>query len=370
MNAGNPAVLLIGDTLDLGGTERQFAEVACGLNRVRWDLHVSCVRAEGPLSARLEVAGVRAWSCGRGSFKSPRYLVSVWGLVRYLRAHRIRLVHSFDFYSNLLGVPAARLARVPAVIASQRDLGDLRPRPQSRVHATVLRLADYVLVNSTAAADRVNRSVPGARIVVIPNGVDLARFSPAPGPARRRGEQVTVGALANLRPEKGLEDLIRAAALVREHCPNVRFAVWGEGPLRPQLAGLIRTLALEGVFELRGLTMEPEAGLRTFDIFVLPSTSESCSNALLEAMATGLPVVATRVGGNTALVEDEETGLLVPAADPSSLAKALIRLVENPALAAQLAAAGRARVRAEFSLDRLVARVEALYDRALAGGQG
>jgi len=296
----------------------------------------------------------------------------MWGLARYVRAHRIRLVHPFDFYSNLLGVPAARLARVPAVIASQRDLGGLKPPGQSRVHDTLLRLADYILVNSTVAAAQLKRRWPRAdgRIAVIPNGVDLARFSPAPGPPRPWFGRVTVGALANLRPEKGLEDLIRAAALVRARSPHARFVVWGEGPLRPELEGLIQTLALEGVAELRGTTTEPETALRTFDIFVLPSTSESCSNALLEAMATGLPVVATGVGGNGALVDDEETGLLVPAADPSSLAKALIRLIEDPALAAQLAAAGSARVRAEFSLDRLVARIEALYDRALAGGQG
>ncbi len=111
MSAGHPAVLLIGDSLNLGGTEGQFVTVACGLNRARWDVHVSCLRAEGPLHARLERAGVHAWSCGRGSFKSPRLALAVLGLVRYLRAHRIRLVHSFDFYSNILGVPAARIAR-------------------------------------------------------------------------------------------------------------------------------------------------------------------------------------------------------------------------------------------------------------------
>jgi glycosyltransferase involved in cell wall biosynthesis len=292
--------------------------------------------------------------------------------VRYLRAHRVRLVHSFDFYSNLLAVPAARLARVRAVIASQRDLGDLKPRDQARAHETVLRLADYVLVNSAAAAAALKRRWPRAdgRVVVIPNGVDIARFCPALRAPWDRGGRVTVGTLANLRPEKGLEDLISAAARVRVRYPRVRFAIWGEGPLHGELEFLIRTLGLEGLVELRGATAEPETALRALDIFVLPSTSESCSNALLEAMATGLAAVATEVGGNRSLVQDEATGLLVPAADPASMGAAILRLIEDPALAARLAAAARARVRAEFSTDRLAARIEALYTQALAGGRG
>lgn len=368
MSVRRPAILLLGDTLNVGGTERQFVEVACRLDRSRWEIHASCLRAEGPLRARLDAAGVRAWSCGRGSFKSPCFAVAVWGLARYLRNHRIRLIHSFDFYSNILGVPAARLAGVPAVIASQRELGDLRPPLQRLVHQMVLRLADYLLVNSEAVAERLTRSgaVVPARIVVIPNGVDLARFSPAPGPARSLSERVTVGTLADLRPEKAIGDLVRAAALVRERCPEARFVIWGDGPYRPELERLVRRLGRERAVELRGATGEPEVALRDLDIFVLPSISEAFSNVLLEALATRLPVVATRVGGNPALVEDGETGLLAPPGDPAALAKAIMRLIEDPALAAELAARGRDRVRSEFGIDRMLSRIQALYDRALA----
>ena len=362
MSVGRRSVLLLGDSLRAGGTEGQFVEIACGLDRARWDVHVSCLRAEGPLRARLEAAGVGAWSCGRGSLKPPRFLPAVWGLVRYLRVHGIRLVHCFDFYSNILGVPAGRLARVPVSIASQRDLGDLRPPGQQRVHRAALRLADHVLVNSEAVADRVRLN---GRVAVIPNGVDLARFGPAPT-SRLRSAGMTVGTLAHLRPEKGLVDLVQAAAIVRGSHPQHRFVLWGEGPLRPRLEELVRQLGLGGTVELRGTTTEPEVALRQLDIFVLPSVSEACSNALLQAMATGLPVVATRVGGNPLLVADETTGLLVPPAQPAELAKAILRLIEAPALATALGARARQRVREEFGVDRMLARVQALYDRLLA----
>jgi len=365
------AILLMGDSLDRGGTEGQFVEIATRLDRSRWNVHVSCLRAEGPLRARLEQAGVRAWSCGRGSLKSPSVLAAIWELARSLRRSRIRLVHSFDFYSNILGVLAARLARVPAVIASQRDLGDLRRWPDRRVHSIMLRLADRVLVNSQAVADRLTaHRALARRIVLVPNGVDFVRFSPPAGPTGRRSGGVTVGTLANLRAEKGLADFVEAAALVRERCPDVRFAVWGEGPQRPHLERLVAELGVGGAVELRGSTAEPEVELRKLDIFVLPSLSEACSNGLLEAMATGLPVVTTNVGGNASLVEDEVTGLLVPPGDSRSIAEAIVRLIQRPAFAAELAARGRDRLQATFGMDRMVARVEALYDGTLAGSGG
>jgi glycosyltransferase involved in cell wall biosynthesis len=364
-----PRIFLLGDSLKIGGTEGQFAEIACGLNRSRWDIDVSCLRAEGPLKSRLEAAGVRAWSCGPSSLKSPRAVLAIVRLAHYLRARRVRLLHSFDFYSNALGVLAARLARVPVVVASQRDLGDLRRPFQRHVHRLVLKLADRVLVNSRAVADRLGRDggLSPDRIVVIPNGVDVARFHPGADRRRDAGGRVTVGTLGNLRSEKGVVDIVHAAVLVRAQCPNVRFAIVGDGPLRADLERMIRTYGLEQWIELRGGTTDPARALRDLDIFVLASYSEGCSNALLEAMATRLAVVATNVGGNPWLVDDERTGFLVPPADPAGLAKAIVRLVEAPALAAELADRALERVHAEFAVGRMLEELQAFYDRALAG---
>src|SRR5437899_4838427 len=201
-----PGILLIGDSLNVGGTEGQFVEIACGLDRSRWDVHLTCNRAVGPLGTRIAATGLRVWSCGSGSFKSPRFALALWGLARYLRTHRIRLVHAFDFYSDILGVIAARLAGVPTVIASQRELGDLRTPMERRFYRMAMRLADYVLVNAEVVAERIAiaRARIRERVVVIPNGVNTARFTPAPRPPRRVTGHVTVGTLTNLRPEKGL----------------------------------------------------------------------------------------------------------------------------------------------------------------------
>jgi glycosyltransferase involved in cell wall biosynthesis len=371
MSRRRPGVLLVGDTLNLGGTEGQFAEVACGLDRSRWDLHVCCVRAEGPLRARLEAVGLQPWSVGPSSFRSPSLAFAMLRLARYLRRHTVRLVHGFDFYSNILGVSAARLAGTPVVIASQRDMGDLRNGGQQSIHSMALELATHILVNSDAIAARLahTRAARKGRLAVIHNGVDLARFAPAAEASNGRAP-VTVATLANLRREKGLVQLVEAADVVTRKAPRTRFVIWGDGPLRRHLEALIRAKGLTGIVEMPGPTRQPESVLKRCDIFVLPSLSEASSNVVLEAMGTGLPVVGTRVGGMPGLVDDQRTGLLVPPDDAQALAHAILRLLETPGLAAEMGAQGRARALAEFSLDRMHERVDTFYCHALGPGQG
>jgi glycosyltransferase involved in cell wall biosynthesis len=356
------SVLLMGDTLNLGGTEGQFVELGRGLDRSRWLLHVACIRAEGPLRSRLQQAGLEPWSCGGGSFLSPRFLLTVLRLARRIRALKVDLLHSFDFYSNILAIPAARLARVPVIIASQRDLGELRPLYQHRVHAAVLNLATHVLVNSTAVSGRLQgtRAARTGHLSVIYNGVDVTRFAPAEA-SGEPFERTVVGVLANLRPYKGLLHLVEAAAHVIRAVPRARFEIWGEGPLRAELEARIQVLGLTHVIRLNGATNAPEEALRRCHLFVHPSLSEASSNVVLEAMATGLPVVATTAGGTPALVEHDRSGLLVPPGDSRALADALLSVLNDSGLADRLAIAARARAVSEFAMDRMLQRVEALY---------
>jgi glycosyltransferase involved in cell wall biosynthesis len=361
-------IVLIGDTLNSGGTEGQFVEVVCGLDRSRWDISAACMSAKGALRPQLEKAGCRPWSCGPRSFKSPGFFLAIASLARFLRRHRVRLVHTFEFYSNMLGIPAARLAGVPAILASQRDLGNLRSPLEQRLHRAILRLADRILVNSSAVAARVQayRGLSADRVALVRNGIDLSRFRTSARSASVAG-RLTVGTLTNLRSEKGVDDLVRAAAIVQARCPAARFVVWGDGPERPALEHLVRALGVDGILELRGRTSTPEAALRELDVFVLPSLSEASSNALLEAMASGVPVVATRVGGNVEMLDGGRSGMLVPPASPSALAAAILSSAGEPALARERAARARQRVESEFDRARMLADLENLYDMMLAG---
>jgi len=359
-------VWLLGDTLNLGGTEGQFAEVACRLNRARWDVTVGCVRAVGPLVGRLERAGVMAGSYGPRSFKSPRAGAALLRLARKIRAGRPDIVHSFELYSNLLGVLAARLARVPVIIASQREIGDLRSAAERTAFRIAFLLATHVVVNSEAVADAVPiRGGQRDRVILVRNGVDTSRFAPSAPRRQDSSKGALVGTVGNLRHSKGLYELVHAMALVHEARPEARCAIWGDGPLRPELETHIRQRDLTTVIELRGPTSRPEDALRELDVFVHASVSEGCSNALLEAMATGLPIVATRIRGTAAVVTDEESALLVTSRDPEELAKAIMRVVDDRALAERLGKCARDRARADFDIERSITAMEAAYERAM-----
>jgi glycosyltransferase involved in cell wall biosynthesis len=365
-------VLLLGDTLDVGGTESQFVEIACRLPRARWDVRAGCLYPQGPLRARLERSGLEPWTCGAGPLWKPRAGAALVALARRLRRERIGLVHTFDFYSNIMGVLAARAAGVP-VVASQRNLGTRhRSRARRAVSRLVLRLAHRIVVNAPAVAAWLERDglAPAHKIDLVLNGVDVTRFRRAAvrdGRTAQHGgepERVVIGTVANLRPEKGLLHLVTAAAFVRERY-DTRVSIWGDGPMRTELAAAVRDLGLDDVVALRGRTAQPERALAELDLFVQPSFTEATSNVLLEAMAMGLPVVATEVGGTADIIEHEVTGLLVPAGDSAAIAKAVIRLVETPEMANRLGTAARARVRARFGMGRMVAQIEDVYARTL-----
>jgi len=368
MASALPVALLMGDTLDVGGTEGQFVEVACRIDRRRFDVRVSCVRPEGPLRARLDAAGLVVFQTGKGSLRPARFVAALLPLVAYLRRNHVRLVHSFGFYSNLLAVPAARLSRC-AAIASQRDLGNLRSTREARIHTRVLRWADRVLVNSPAIVDALRAGgIDRRRIALVPNGVDLSRFHPPAAERAGANGVVTVATLGNLRPEKGIADFVEAAALVRRRAPSCRFVVWGEGALRAELSRRAAELGLNGALELRGATSEPEAAMREMDVFVLPSHSEASSNSLIEAMASGLPIVATRVGGNPHMVADGANGYLVPPRAPDALADRVLDLVGDPAKRRRFGAESERIARERYSPARMLRDVEALYDEVLDEG--
>jgi glycosyltransferase involved in cell wall biosynthesis len=301
-------------------------------------------------------------------------------LARDLRRARIEIVHSYGFYCHMLAVPAARLAGVQVVIASVRDCGVYLTPHQQRAQRFVCGLADCVLANATAVrAWLVDGGLDPARIAVIPNGVDLSRFAePASGDARPvsriRAEFgfddacALVVAVARLSRAKGIEHLIDAAPAILARRPDTRFLLvgpddWGH---RAGLEARVRTLGLEGTIRFTGDRSDVPVILAEATVSVLPSLSEAMPNGVLESMAAGVPVVATRVGGIPEAIEDGRNGLLVPPADAPALAGAIRRLLDAPSEAARLGRAGRETIEQRFSLEQMVRSTSNLYVDLLA----
>ncbi|HSD50716.1 MAG TPA: glycosyltransferase, partial [Candidatus Methylomirabilis sp.] len=207
----------------------------------------------------------------------------------------------------------------------------------------------------------------------IPNGIDPIRFAPAPDPERARVEagldRETVLFLGRLDGQKGLETALAAWTQVTARRPTARLSIAGDGPLRPVLEARARELGLGNTVQFLGLRPDPERLLRASQVFMLPSRSEGMSNSLLGAMATGVGCVATRVGGNSELLEHGVNGLLIPPGDAVALAEAVVAILEDTALARRLGMAARATVMERYRMDRIVRQYADLYS-AVVGGLG
>ena len=343
-----------------GGTERQMVELVRRLDPSRWTVHIACFRRRGSWFPRAAEAARSVAEFPVSSLKRPSMLRQMWSFAEWCRAKRIALVHTADIYANIFGLPAAALASVPARIGNRR--GQIQPpdRPPAQIamQRAAYGFAHKVVANSRAAANRlIFERVPSRKIAVVPNGLDCDRVPPRPPRATLR----KVVVVANLRPEKGHDVLIDAAVDVLRRFPDARFEIVGGGPdLAPLLARAEARRVLHA-FTFLGQRDDVAARLAAADIFVLPSRSEAFPNAVLEAMAAGLPIVASRVGGLCELIEEGTTGLLVPPGDPQPLADRICRLIADPPHAARMGSAARTAVHARYSFERMVESFESIY---------
>ena len=370
-------VFFLVDSFQIGGTETQAVELAVRLDPKRYAVTLGCLQMHGPLMARLEGSGVTVmeWSA-KGGVNSPRGIYQILRLARFLRREGFDVVHAHDLWSNLLAIPAARLARVPVIISSRRDLAHLAwYTPRRRQFLRRLQsLSTAVLVNSSQISEQLVHE-DGFRpdfIRVVHNGIDVHRFSGLAADRERFFPGLKncklIVCTGNMHSDvKGHPTLIEAARQICPRFPEARFVLIGDGQKRAEFESKVSQLGLQPNFLFLGSRQDVPEILACCDVAVLPSHAEGFSNALLEYMAIGLPTVATRVGGNPEVIENGVDGLLVKPGDAAVLAGAISSLLENPQLASQLGAAGKERVRRHFDFAQLTFNVDALYTELLQG---
>ncbi|MFY3745956.1 glycosyltransferase [Anaeromyxobacter sp. Red801] len=363
-------VLVFQNRFLLGGQERQTVLNVRTMDRGRWEPVVACLHLEGEHLDDLARAGIRPvlFDVGRRMLR-PNTAWQVSRIARFVREQGIALVHAQDIYTNVLGSLAARLAGVP-VIVTRVDLGHHITgyrRPLTRL--ACLR-ADRVLVNAMCIRDLVIREgVEPDRVAVVRNGVDLreldraARELPDPG----LPDGAWIANVANMHhPVKGQTDLLVAfREVLREH-PSARLALVGDGVRRPLLERLAGQLGVAARVHFLGFRRDAPAVLARCAAAASSSHAEGISNAVLEAMAMRLPVVATAVGGSPELVRDGTTGWLVPPGSPGALARRLCDALADRERARRMGARGRALVEREFELGQMRLGYDALYEE-LAG---
>jgi len=358
-----PGVFLMIESFETGGSERQFAALAKALDPNSFAVRLGCIRQRGGFDEGL--SGLSEFRLG-GSLYGLQSFRTRLRLARHLRREKIAVAQAFDFYSNLTLIPAAVLARVPVVIGSQRQLGDLLSPAQFRAQLAVFRWCDAVVCNSRAAAERLRADgLDESKLVVIGNGLPASAFAEPVSARPRREGPLRAGMIARMNtPAKNHSLFLRAAARMRAKFPDVEFIVVGDGPLRPGLEAEADALGLKDVVQFLGDRRDVSAILASLDISVLPSKSESLSNVILESMAAGVPVVATAVGGNPELVTAER-GILVGSEDAEELAAAIGALLRDPERRLRLGRNGRNFAQTEFTLEHSAARYEELYRELL-----
>ena len=382
-------------SLDVGGLENGVVNLLNRLSDDRWRHAICCLTHAGKLVERLQATDIPIIEVG---LNSDQFRFPLFTLRKIFRAWAPDILHTRG-WGTIDGIFAARAAGVPRVIHGEHGREAADPEGQNRKRNVIRRCLSPLVDRFVSVSDDLKNwlthtvGIPERKVVRIHNGVDTQKFAPVsaigcqlsavggqfvPDGALRRAlslppDAIVIGAVGRLDAVKDHRSLLQAFAKIAVADKRVRLVIVGDGPMRGQIAAQIKQLQIGDHVQLLGERQDISELLKTFDVFTLTSIAEGISNTVLEAMASGLPIVATSVGGNPELVEHGVSGHLIPAQDVSALASALLGYVRDSDLRRSHGSAARRRAVDQFSLERMATEYANLYlsvmDRSVGRGQ-
>lgn len=362
-------VLHIIDSLDLGGAQEVVLNLAsCGSERFHHE--VATLHGRGVYWDRLQQAGIRVFSLSPHKYL-PLYLASIpWLLLR----GRYDIVHCHLIPSNIIAKPLAALCGVSAIL--NHDHTNDTHRAENKILLALDRFANrfasHLIPVSASCRDFLmeHESIPNERITLVPNAIDLRRFTP--GSTTKAEARQKLGVCANgsvlagvgrLNPQKNFSLFLDVAARLASRFPDLRFLLAGDGPEEKMLRSKASALGIADRVLFTGYVSDSRLVYLAADVLLMPSRFEGLPMTLLEAMAMGLPVVASRLDGIAEVVDDPEDGLLAPPDDADLFVDHVAALISNRELAADMAKRARSKIENRYSVERLTAAVESIYDR-------
>ena len=362
-----PILFMIPLLYGYAGTEKHLLSIVSNIDRKRFIPHVCYFRGSKELVGLFEEKNVVCEKFEMERIYGFRAIKNMWKINKYIRKNRIKILQTFHPKGDLYGPLVGRMSGTPIIISSRRDLGF--NRKNITIQKGINYLVQYMIAPSKAVKKVVieKENVSEDKVRVIYNGVDTEYFKPEKKKFSWRSEErlqnsnFIITIIANLHKIKGVEYFIRAASLIAQKIPESRFIIIGNGSEKD----FLKKLAVQfGIFEkiiFTGIIDNIKDYLAVSDAYICSSLSEGFSNSILEAMAMGLPVVATDVGGNQEAVADGESGFIVPTQDYQEIASKVIELYRNHDLRNEMGAKGRIIVEERFTLERMLREHEKLY---------
>jgi glycosyltransferase involved in cell wall biosynthesis len=362
-------ILHIIPTLVRGGAEKQLALLAAGLPRDRFDVHVCVLTHTGPLEGHLREAGIPL------SFIHKRWKIdpfAYWRLRTEIKRIQPDIVQTWLFAANAYGRQAAISTDVKHVLASERCVDPWKSRIQLSIDRVLAKRTERIITNSSGVVQfYAENGLPGEKFVVIPNGI--RPFAPTESVSREAllqelklpGDSKLIGAIGRLWPQKRVKDLIWATDLLQCIRDDTHLLVIGDGPQRWRLERYAQQTNVLKRVHFLGERGDVARFLPHLDLLWMASGYEGQSNAVMEAMSAGVPVVASDIPGNRDLVIHEQTGFLVDVGDRGGFAQRAEQLLDDPALAKRLGAAGRERMLTDFTVEQMIARHASLYEQLM-----
>ena len=352
--------------LEVGGMENGVVNLCNRINRARFVPEICCLRGFGHMDEYLK-PDVKVTNM---NFPEGRNLGLLLKMIKYFKKERPGIVHTHNFYSEVYGILSAKLAGVPVIIHGTHGMRQIDKK--NKIYATKflsLFTDEFLTVSETLKKELIRETgISQRKVKSILNGVDIDKFQKQIDINKKKEtlgiktNMKVVGTIGRLVPVKNYKFLITAFSLLKKTFSDVTLLFIGDGPLRKSLQSTVNSQNLEKNVIFAGERNDVAAMLRIMDVFVLPSLSEGMSNTILEAMASGLPVVASNIGNNSKLIKDGETGVLVSINEPNQLSNAISGILSNPIKSITMGEAGYAYAKNCFSIEQMVNNYEKVYE--------
>lgn len=366
MNTKKMRVVYIIDDLQVGGAQVHLLRLVELMSNTFSISVVSLGKASLRISSPLKKLVPIYYFDMQSIRNTTSYIFSFCKLVRYLRKYRPHIVHTYLNSANVFGTIASKMAGVKYVITSRRDMGHFRTGRLAKIESFLSRTgatAVFCVCDAVAKATRNNEKISERMLHILVNGVDTKRFYPVRKVEKKDVVNFMMVAAMN-RTMKGHADVIQAIYKVdKKLYSKLRLYLVGDGPLRRSLETLVKRLQLEYCVKFIGEQTDIFKLLKETDVLIAPSHSEGISNAILEAMATGIPIIATAVDGNIEVVEDGKNGILVPIKDPLKMAEAITNYLSNESRRLSHGKNARARVEKYYSYSVMYQSYRAAYNQ-------